>query len=495
MKEFSTELKVGIFALVVIAVLTFMTFKVGGLEWMKSKGYVLHVYFRNTAGLDEKTRVRIAGVEAGTVDSVHLADGKAEVRLLIKPEVKIYRDAVASIKLTGLLGDKYLDIKPGTMESGVLKDGDSIKLVKEIVDIDDLARNLTMVSAKFTTLAESINDVIGTDESKQSLRQTMVNLREITSDLRQTIAINDDKLRNVLDNINNLTVSISGLIDKNSDPLTSTIANMKDFSETLKTNGPELVENLNKATSELKAMVEENRPVIKSAVASMDNISRQINSGEGSLGKLVKDDRLYESVNKAAEGVNKQLSAIDRFRTFITFQAQYLTKDSDGKGYFDVTLQPSPDKYYILGVSGGTNKIVKTEETKFSPPGNTVTEEVTKDPQFRFSAQFAKRFSNAAVRVGLTENTFGVGADYFFHEDKGKVTADVWDFGKNEEHAKNPHVKAGVNYFLLKNLFLSAGGDNLMNSKLRGGYVGMGLRFEDEDFKYLLGTMPNISTR
>jgi phospholipid/cholesterol/gamma-HCH transport system substrate-binding protein len=269
---------------------------------------------------------------------------------------------------------------------------------------------------------------------------------------------------------------------------------MKDFSGTLKTNGPELVENLNKATRELKAMVEENRPLIKSAVASMDDISKQINSGEGSLGKLVKDDRLYESVNKAAEGVNKQLSAIDRFRTFITFQAQYLTRNSDAKGYFDVTLQPSPDKYYILGVSGGTNKIVKTTETTYSPPGNTVTKEETKDPQMRFSAQFAKRFSDAAVRVGLFENTFGVGADYFFNGDKGKVTADVWDFGKNEEHANNPHVKAGVNYFLFKNLFLSAGGDNLMNSKLRGGYVGMGLRFEDEDFKYLLGTMP-ISTR
>ena len=326
MKEFSTELKVGGFALVVLAILTLMTFKVGGLEWAKPRGYTLHVYFKNTAGLDEKTRVRIAGVEAGTVDAVRLSDGKAEVSLLMHPEVKIYRNATASIKLSGLLGDKYLDIKPGTAETGILKEGDTISIVKELVDIDDLARNLTMVSKKFTDLAESLNDVIGNDESKQSLRQTMVNLREITSDLRQTISINDDKLRNVLDNINSLTASISGLIDKNSDPLTSTIANMKDFSETLKTNGPELVENLNKATSELKAMIEENRPVIKSAVASMDNISKQINSGEGSLGKLVKDDRLYESVNKAAEGVNKQLSAIDRFRTFITFQAQYLTK-------------------------------------------------------------------------------------------------------------------------------------------------------------------------
>ena len=67
-------------------------------------------------------------------------------------------------------------------------------------------------------------------------------------------------------------------------------------------------------------------------------------------GKLVKDDRLYESLNKAAEGVNKSISAVDRFRTFITFQTDYLTRPKDAKGYFYITLQPKPDKYYILGI-------------------------------------------------------------------------------------------------------------------------------------------------
>jgi hypothetical protein len=97
--------------------------------------------------------------------------------------------------------------------------------------------------------------------------------------------------------------------------------------------------------------------------------------------------------------------------------------------------------------------------------------------------------------LGVTENTFGAGADYFFHGDRGKITADIWDFSNDEEDAKNPHVKVGVDYFIFKNLFLSAGADNLMNRKWRGGFVGAGLRFEDEDFKYLFGTLPRISTQ
>ncbi|PKL51577.1 MAG: hypothetical protein CVV37_05755 [Nitrospira bacterium HGW-Nitrospira-1] len=492
MKEFSTELKVGIFALVVLAILTFMTFKVGGLEW--AKGYTLHVYFNNTAGLDEKTRVRIAGVDAGTVSAIKLSDGKAEVSLLMNPAVKIYKNAAASIKLTGLLGDKYLDIKAGTAGAGLLRDGDTIGNVKELVDIDDLARNLIVVSEKFTTLSESLNDVLGTDEAKKSLRQTIVNLRDITSDMRQTISVNDYKLRSTLDNINNLTASISGLIEKNREPLTDSIANMKDFSGALKANGTELVENLNKAARELKAMGEENRPAIKSAVASLDNISKQINKGEGSLGKLLKDDRLYESLNKAAEGVNKTISAVDRFRTFITFQADYLTKPKDGRGAFYVTLQPRPDKYYILGVVSDPVGSIKTTETITTPPGQVIKQEEIKK-RMEVTAQFARRFGAAAVRIGLTENTFGVGGDYFFNDDRGRITTDIWDFSNDEENAKNPHIKVGVEHFIFKNIFLSAGADNILNKKWRGGYVGMGVRFEDEDFKYLFGTIPKIPTK
>ena len=104
-----------------------------------------------------------------------------------------------------------------------------------------------------------------------------------------------------------------------------------------------------------------------------------------------------------------------------------------------------------------------------------------------------ERLAEAAVRIGMIESTFGISADYLFNKDKGNITADVWNFQKNQEEANKVHVKGGVNYFLFKNRFLSAGVDNLLNSRRRGGYVGVGMRFEDEDFKYLLGTLPRIS--
>jgi phospholipid/cholesterol/gamma-HCH transport system substrate-binding protein len=491
MRGLSTELKVGFFAVAVIAILAFMTFKVGGLEWMKKDGNVFYVHFKNIAGLDAKTKVKIAGVDAGVIENIALQDGQAKITIKIDKSVQIYTDASASIKASGLLGDKYLDIKTGS-EKPLLGKGDTIKNVLEVVDVDDMVRKLSKVSDTIGTLAATFNEALGTEEAKKSLKESILNLGEITANLNQTILSNDKKMRIALENMTQLTTSINDLVDKNKGSITATLGNLKDFSAQLKSDGPGLIANLNKATKDLKDMVEENRPAVKNAVESINNITGKIEKGEGTLGKLVKDDRLYESINKAAEGVDRTISAVERFRTFITFQADYLTKAKDTKGYFYVTLQPQPDKYYILGAVGDPVGSVTTTTTITN--GVTVKEQEIKR-KIEFTAQFAKRFGDIALRAGLTENTFGLGADYFLNNDRAKLTADAWDFSKDEEGAHSPHLRVGIDYFVFKNIFVSAGADNILNKKWRGGYAGVGVRFEDEDLKYLFGTLPRISTQ
>jgi phospholipid/cholesterol/gamma-HCH transport system substrate-binding protein len=495
MRGISTELKVGLFAIVVIAVLSYMTFKVGGIDLMKREGYIVNIYFKNVAGLDEKTKVKIAGVNAGIIEKIELKEGRAKLTVRLNKEITLYHDASASIKAAGLLGDKYLEIKTGK-SMPVLSNGDTLENVVEIVDLDDLARNLTAVSENINILAESLNATFSTEESKTAMKDSIINLKDITGSLKESITVNDQKMRTTLDNVNSLAKSINELIEKNSETVTTAAGNMREFSQTLKREGPQLVENLNKAAMELRAMVEENRPTIKSAADSIDQIAKKVEKGEGTLGKLIKDESLYDSVQKAAAGIEKTVSAVDRFRAFLTFQAEYLTEPADSKGYFYLTLQPKPDKYYILGVvSDPVAKVKNKKVVKDTPSGTIVTNTDTIEKEVEFTAQFAKRFDDLALRIGLTENTFGVGADYFFLNDKAKITADAWDFSNDEEGSKSPHVKVGVDYFVFKNLFVSAGADNVLNSKWRGAYAGAGFRFEDEDIKYLFGTLPSISTK
>ncbi|MCE5193976.1 MAG: MlaD family protein [Nitrospiraceae bacterium] len=456
----STELKVGAFSLMILAIMTYMTFKVGGFDWAKKKGYALHAEFKNIGGLDEKTRIKVAGVDSGIIEKIQLKDGKAWLTIRVDKDTPVYTDASVGVKSTGMLGDKYIELKTGSQKPE-LKDGDTIKNVIEFVDIDELVKN-------FSKLASNLDESFGSPESKGALKESIQNLKHITASLKDAISVNDKKLRIVLDNIENFTAA-------------------------LKKDGPELVADLSKATKELKGMIEENRGHVKSAAENIDVITQKIAKGEGTIGKLVKDDRLYESFNKAAEGVNKTLSAVERFRTFITFQGDYLTKAKDSKGAFTLTLQPKPDKYYIFGIVSDPVGKITTTETNSTVGGVTTytkTEEIKK--RMEFTAQFAKKFENLALRIGLFESTFGVGADYFFLKDKAKMSVDIWDFSKDEEDAKNPHVKVGIDYFLFKNIFVSAGGDNLLNAKRRGAYIGTGVRFEDEDIKYLFGTLPRI---
>ncbi len=492
MRGLSTELKVGAFAVLVIAILAFMTFKVGGIYWMREQGDVYHIYFKNIAGLEEKTKIKIAGVDAGVIEKISLEKGMAKVSIRVQKGIRLFSDASAAIKATGLLGDKYLEVKPGSIEPP-LKDGDTIGQVVELVDIDDMVKKLSSVSENISTLVSSLNDALGTEEAKRSLRETVNNLSRVTANLNETIIVNDEKLRNVLDNIKTLTASLSDLVEKNKGPVSDTVGNLRDFSANLKADGPALIANLNSATRELREMIEENKPALKSTVESLDRITKHIDEGEGTLGKLVKDERLYENINKAAAGVEKTFGAIERFKTFIAFQAEYLSKVKDGKGYFSLTLQPRPERYYILGVVGDPLGKVRTTETVTTIDGVTTRkkEEETKQ-EIEFTAQYAMRYRDVALRLGLTENTFGAGADYFFDGDRGRIAIDAWDFSNNEESAKNPHMKAGVDYFIFKNLFVSAGVDNILNRKWRGGYAGVGIRLEDEDLKYILGTMPAV---
>ena len=306
MKGFTTELKVGLFALIVLLILAYMTFKVSGTEWLRREGYNVYVYFSNIAGLDEKTKIKVAGVDAGVIEKITLEGGRAKLRIRVYPEIKLYRDATASIKASGLLGDKYLDIGPGS-EKPELKEGETIRMVREPIDVDEMIYRLVSISDSFKVLTENLNDILGSEETKKALRETANNLARITENLNASITSNDLRLKETLSGIDKLTASVNRLIDENSSGVSDTVNNLRDVSSSLKTGVPELVSDLRDASYELKTLLQENRPKIlqltekaDKAMSSVQRVAEKIEKGEGTLGKLVTDERLYDSVNKAA---------------------------------------------------------------------------------------------------------------------------------------------------------------------------------------------------
>ena len=137
MKKFNLEMSVGVFMMVGLMAVAYMTLNLGGLELFGGNYYKVHASFTSVSGLKAGARVEIAGVQVGKVSRISLVNDEAEVVLSLKPEVKIGSDVFASIKTQGIIGDKFVQLTPG-MEDDYLHDGGEITETESAVDLEAL---------------------------------------------------------------------------------------------------------------------------------------------------------------------------------------------------------------------------------------------------------------------------------------------------------------------------------------------------------------------
>ena len=137
MRKFDLELAVGIFMIVGMVCLAYLTIKLGQLEVFGDKGYEIQAVFSSSGGLKTGSSVVIAGVEVGRVKKVVLDDYEARVTMSIPLEVKIQEAAIASIKTKGLIGEKYVEISPGGLDEN-LEPGGVIRDTQPPIDIEQL---------------------------------------------------------------------------------------------------------------------------------------------------------------------------------------------------------------------------------------------------------------------------------------------------------------------------------------------------------------------
>jgi phospholipid/cholesterol/gamma-HCH transport system substrate-binding protein len=139
MKKYSQETLVGIFVLIGILCVGYLTVKLGKMELIGGDFYNLVAKFDSVAGLKPDSSVQMAGVEIGRVTKILLdtKDFVAVVTMKIHKDVPIQDDAIASVKTSGLIGDKYISIQPGGSDE-ILKPGDVITETESAVDIESL---------------------------------------------------------------------------------------------------------------------------------------------------------------------------------------------------------------------------------------------------------------------------------------------------------------------------------------------------------------------
>lgn len=154
MKTIDSELVVGLLLLFGIAILVYTSLHLGQLGFGQTEGYTVQAEFTNAGGLQDGAAVELAGVNIGRVTRVQLTDTyRAHVTLAIKPVVVLKEDAKAAIKSVGLIGERYVEILPGSAANQIAPGG-NIRNTEAPVDIQETITKFIFGNVETQTSAD-----------------------------------------------------------------------------------------------------------------------------------------------------------------------------------------------------------------------------------------------------------------------------------------------------------------------------------------------------
>ena len=329
-KGVGLEVKVGLFVLVGLIILGYMTLKVERRSLKSVEGYEIAALFDSASGLVRNSEVQIAGIEVGRVKDITLSGNQARVTMTVKKGVQIYSDARAVLRTMGVLGDKYIEIQPGTDRAPKLAAGGTINNTRSTIELDHLLAKALPAMDDIRSITSSLNEVLGTEEGKNNLKETFTNVRKTTEDVRSitlgithgegTIGklIKDDGL------YKDMQATVSGLkstvaqINEGQGTLGKFLKDDSLYLDTQKT-----LSSLQKVAGKIEAgegtlgkLVNDETlyTQTKETLTNLNQATQKINEGQGTLGKLVNDEGLYKeakyairSVTKATEGFQEQI--------------------------------------------------------------------------------------------------------------------------------------------------------------------------------------------
>ena len=502
----SSAAKVGIFMLIILAILGYFILRIENIHISRAGApRKVTAVFDSVAGLEKKSKVRMAGVPVGTVSDIHLRnDGKAEVTMDIDRDVTLHNGTTAKVVNMGLLGEKYVELEPGPVTAPPLAEGQELRGT-QTASIDEVTTQISEVAADVKAITASLRNVVAGPEGQQRLADIVENVQQITAQVRELVSANRSNVNATLENARVLTTELRTTIPK----LTESIERVANsFNSTLGENRQDVhqvVENLRKLSTDLQTTTQ-----------NLNAITGQVRSGEGTVGKLLYSEeahqRLTTALTAVEAGVNElrtTLGRANRIALDLGMKADYYSGSSNtqvggtgGNSRAAVMLRliPNPERNRFYNVEladdpSGKRRDKTTELTVTDPATGRSTTTVVNETRFErgflVSAQAGWALQPLSVRIGLFDSTGGAGIDYRF-SDRIRLTGEAFDFGKRRDN--NPHLRMYGEYMVRREkpntpmLFLSTGVDNVFNKT--AFTLGGGIRWRDDDLKYLIGSIP-----
>lgn len=297
------KLEVGVVVSIALIILFFAVMFAGNLEEVFTPKVKIYAVFDDVKGLREGSPVWFSGIEIGLVKSLSFTpQQQIQASMSIDHNVLKYlkKDASATILTFGLLGDKYVEISPGSKDAEGLKPEDTItgSTQAEVRDIVETGKESIARLTDFINTLEEILVKIERGEGTVSkfIRDPSVynNLKETTADLSKLAKKLESGKGTISRLVNDETLYLN---------ISSSVEDIRLFAESLKTsdgtinkliNDPSLYDRFLKASE------------------SLDIFAQRLTSSRGTINRLIEDESLYENINNVSERLNSLLEKIDK---------------------------------------------------------------------------------------------------------------------------------------------------------------------------------------
>lgn len=470
------ETKVGLLVVVALLVLGGISLRSGSLGFGGSSAPMreFSTIFKDVEGVKTGTPVKMAGVDVGDVKLISLQpNGSAVVKFRVRQNVALPADVSAQITTSGLIGERYVALTPGAQgasgQGGLLSPTATEIPGGSIADSSQMGNNFAKVADDLQTMTATLKQVLGNPENAKKLQQIIDGMAAFSGTL------GNDSSR-VMANLDKTTANLALITDN--------LRNGKGLLGQMLMDDGKSANGLGGTIGNMNAALKDLREVMA-----------KVNTGQGTIGKLINDPQTAEKLDNALDTFGEMSQRIEQFRTEVALEGGTLTNEQNvGTGQLALTLQPRPTRFYALGVQADGFASEAKNNSEHNPYFGKDFGNKTK-----ITAQFGQVFPNAvaghdvAVRVGLKNSTGGVGVDTYGKlpviGSSVKYSADVYDFGGNQTPGgKNPHVDVMARADLLgKTVYGMVGYDNVLSQEYGSPVVGLGVKFQDDDLKYMVG--------
>lgn len=338
------KIRLGLFIIGGLALFVVAVFLIGKQKNLFNPVFKITATFANVSGLQVGNNIRFAGINVGTVDNISIInDSSVKIDMLVRRNVKqfIKSDCKVAIGSEGLIGDRLLVIAQGSVDAPLAKEGQQLAST-EPIETDAIMKSLQItanhaevVSKELANVMLQINSGNGTlgklihnTEIADNLTRAMLNLKASTNGIQATANnanIISKDLAIIMNNINSGNGTLGRLIQD------STIAG--DFGASLL--------NLKHTTNGLQTTTQNIEIVSKELAAIMANI----NSGNGTLGKLIQDSTIAGNFNETLSNLKRSTQGLDdnmqAIKESIFFKGYFNKKEAAKKAQEDKLLIPT----------------------------------------------------------------------------------------------------------------------------------------------------------